>query len=497
MNTQELKKWELFVKKIQQSTYIKPETAAERAARMERFARDYNAFALHYFPHYCETDCAPYHLEMATHLLANPITTNLHIVYRGGAKSTHANLIIPAWLIFIHKQLRFMLVVGENENKANLLLRDIQAEMQYNKRLEADFGAQFQFGDWSDGEFKIKAGTLFMALGINQSARGLRNQNFRPDYISVDDVEDRKKANNPQIVQERVDKILGDLAGAFSKDYQRLVISNNFIHRKGVIATLLDELQTKPQTKVIWANALDADGQPTWPQRYSIDYWKAQRQNTREAQWQREYCNNPVEEGLIFKTEWLHYAAARPEDFQKIVVYGDLSYKAKGDFKAFVAVGKDKTTYTILKAFVKQTSLQKAIEFCYDYRAEVPESVVVEYWVEANFAQDMFIDAFYEEAAKREQHLYIKPDKRVKPEKFTRIEALSALFERGLIRIAHSERDSPDMQQLIDQLLLFERGSNAHDDAPDALEGAIHLLNKQAKTSEKPTLFAKIRRNIW
>ena len=46
------------------------------------------------------------------------------------------------------------------------------------------------------------------------------------------------------------------------------------------------------------------------------------------------------------------------------------------------------------------------------------------------------------------------------------------------------EKDSKGMQTLIEQLLLFQRGSKIHDDAPDALEGAIYLLQrKDASTS--------------
>ncbi len=35
------------------------------------------------------------------------------------------------------------------------------------------------------------------------------------------------------------------------------------------------------------------------------------------------------------------------------------------------------------------------------------------------------------------------------------------------------------MQVLVEQLLMFERGSRSPDDAPDALEGGIFLLNKR------------------
>lgn len=39
------------------------------------------------------------------------------------------------------------------------------------------------------------------------------------------------------------------------------------------------------------------------------------------------------------------------------------------------------------------------------------------------------------------------------------------------------------MMQLVEQLLMFEKGSKVHDDAPDALEGAVYLLNRRSMAS--------------
>ncbi|MBX3103286.1 MAG: hypothetical protein KF690_12310, partial [Bacteroidetes bacterium] len=39
-------------------------------------------------------------------------------------------------------------------------------------------------------------------------------------------------------------------------------------------------------------------------------------------------------------------------------------------------------------------------------------------------------------------------------------------------------RETPDVRILQEQLLLFGPGSRAHDDGPDALEGAISLLHR-------------------
>ena len=57
---------------------------------------------------------------------------------------------------------------------------------------------------------------------------------------------------------------------------------------------------------------------------------------------------------------------------------------------------------------------------------------------------------------------------------------MQPLFERGLVIFNEKEKDSPGMRQLVEQLLMFEKGSRVHDDAPDALEGAVFLLNQRS-----------------
>ncbi|MDJ1494168.1 hypothetical protein QNI19_14590 [Cytophagaceae bacterium DM2B3-1] len=493
--------WEIFAQQVFGATETFTETADQKAARLESFKTDYNAFFRYYFPHYAETDCAEYHIEIATNLRDNPIINQFNIIYRGGAKSVHSNLGVPMWLIFIFDQINFMLLVGENFDKGKLLLMDLQVELQYNQRLIADFGVQMQYGDWSDGEFKIQKGSLFKAIGINQSARGLRNLQSRPDYVSVDDVEDRKKAENEQIVAERVDKITSDIMGAFSKDRQRLVISNNLIHKSGVIAGLLEKLGNKSRTRITSRAATDENGNPTWPERFTREYWQEKEKDTPAGSWEREWKNNPVEEGKLFKSEWFQWKDMPLETLptKKIVVYGDLSYKATGDYKALIAGFKFKDQYWIYDAFVRKTTLADVIDWCYDFRASIPEYIMVEFWFEASFMQDMFLDDFNAEAIKRKQTLNVRGDKRAKPDKFMRIEAMTTTYQKLKVFYNQELKGSKDADNLIDkQFLLFEKGSSAHDDGPDATEGLIHILSHQAKIGSFPNSFiSKIRKNSW
>lgn len=95
--------------------------------------------------------------------------------------------------------------------------------------------------------------------------------------------------------------------------------------------------------------------------------------------------------------------------------------------------------------------------------------------------QDIILDEFAAEGNIRGYQLPILPDKRSKPEKIQRIEAVSPLWERGFVFYNEAIKDSPDMQVGIEQTLALERGSRVHDDAPDADEGAIWYLQRSTR----------------
>lgn len=113
--------------------------------------------------------------------------------------------------------------------------------------------------------------------------------------------------------------------------------------------------------------------------------------------------------------------------------------------------------------------------------------------------QDIILDEFAAEGNLRGYQLPLLPDKRKKPEKIQRIEAVSPLWERGYVFYNEALKDSPDMQVGIEQTLALERGSRVHDDAPDADEGAIWYLQRDTRQATfKPVLVPRPRpKNLW
>lgn len=491
VNPDTIKRWDERVKRLMCMDFMLEDSPADKEARIERARKSYTYFVNTYFQHLItdpetglRTDSAKFQIDAANFLKKNRNTQAVFEWARGHAKSTHVSLLIPLWLkIQKEKQLNVMLLVSKSEDMADRLLSDLQAELEYNTLFTRDFGKQIKEGSWSDGEFKTEDGCLFISLGRGQSPRGIKDRGRRPDYIVIDDIDDDELVRNPRRVSEAFEWCLTALLGAMDMGRGRFVLVGNRIGKDSILVRFAE----RPGVYHTVVNAIDKNGNPSWHEKYTIQEIAKLRQFMGERRFQKEYMNNPINEGAVFLKKHIRYGKMLPlKEYKQLICYTDPSFKnsTTNDFKATMLVGKTKTgEYHIIKAFADQTSVSNMVQWNYDIEKFVNGRVPVMYYMESNFIQDLMLDEFKKVGDSCGHHIPIRGDARKKNDKFSRIEALQPLFERGLIILNEDEAMSPGMQQLVEQLLMFEKGSKAHDDAPDAVEGAIYLLNKRSMAS--------------
>lgn len=483
-------KWKQHCETVQAATAVNiSETAAQRLARIRLLRSDYAAFVDYYFPHWTvnpetgkATPCAQFHIDAANKILKNRNLKAGFMWHRGAAKSTNMDVFVPMWLMIQeHREINVMVLVGKSEDNAKTLLGDIQAELQYNQRYIADFGEQYNAGSWEEGEFVTRSEVAFFARGRGQSPRGLRYRSHRPDYVVIDDLDDDELVESPARVSKLFDWVRSALFGTLDGGRGRFFMVGNLIAKNSVLAKWC-EIKTVHVTRV---NIYDRAGRISWAAKWAHDEVKQLEAVAGYRAFQKEYMNNPIIEGAVFKNEWIRWGK-RPawSKFSEIVLYIDPSFRGstKNDYKAAKLWGKVGTTLYHLRAFVRQCSVAEMVRWCYDlYEWARAQGIAVRWYMEANFMQDTILDEFRREGELRGYQLPITGDKRKKPDKFQRVEAISPLWERGFVIYDESQRDDPDMLAGIDQTLAFEKGMRGHDDAPDADEGAIWILQRDTR----------------
>jgi predicted phage terminase large subunit-like protein len=391
-----------------------------------------------------------------------------------------------------------MVLVGKNNENANTLLSDIQAELQYNKRYIHDFGTQYNSGSWQEGEFVTKDGVAFFARGRGQSPRGLRHRNERPDYIVIDDLDDDELCRNEERVKELTNWVKEALFGSFGAAGGRFIMVGNLISKNSVLANVA-KIENVHTSQV---NVVDKNGNPSWPQLWTKERIEDRRLFMGYRAFEKEYMNNPITEGAVFKFNWIQWKKLHPlHKYDHIVAYCDPSFKAskQNDYKAIKVWGKIGNELHNIKNFVRQCSTAEMVRWFYDLHESLPENVICDYYMEANFMQDVILDEFATEGNLRGYQLPIRADKRKKPDKFQRIESISPLWERGFVWYNEKLKDDADTKTALEQLLAFEKGSNTHDDAPDADEGAIYILQKRTRVESFIPKFGKhiTSKHIW
>jgi hypothetical protein len=482
--------WEIKCQEIATATdsLISNEAPKDREKRIAHLLKNYNDFVRYYFPNYAQSPCGYFHIAAAKHISQDDNAFAVLEWAREHAKSVHADVFIPLYLKAQGK-LDGLILVGKNETDACRLLGDLQAQLLNNKRFQADYGEQFSYGSWELGDFTTQDRVRFTAIGRGQSPRGMRNEERRPNYCVIDDIDDDEMVRNPRRVSDCVDWILGALYGALAIKKARLVMVGNRIHKKSVLAMLVGGYDTDtPKRENVYhsrVNALDKNGNPTWIERYTLAelQLKFQRMGSRLAQ--REYFNNPITEGKVFKNEWMQHWLPMNKllakgQYERLIVYCDPSFKSttKSDYKAIVLMGKIGKQLHIIKYFCRQCSVPIMVRWFYDLYEQLNptdgKTLACEYYMEANFMQDLLLDEFMVEGELRGYQLPISGDHRQKPDKASRIESIAPLFERELVLWNKDEENSKDMQTAREQFFAFETGSTYNDDAPDAAEGAVY-----------------------
>ncbi len=486
------KRWKEHCKIVQAATTVqRQEDPAEQKKRIKRAKKDYAYFVETYFPHYASDPCADFHVREANTLLNDENFFGVWEWPREHAKSVHADVISPMWL-WINGELRGMVLCGKNEGDASNLLGDIQAEFEFNQRIIQDFGSQKKLGSWEDGEFEIADGILFKAYGRGQSARGIRNREKRPNYLVIDDLDDDEIVNNPKRVDKVVDWLLGSVYGAMDIRASRFLMVGNRIHPQSILANVVGD--TGPgkvkrkglhHSKVMATMDGTFTGKPSWYQKYTSEQLQRKFDRMGFTLANREYFHKCSVQGKNFKREWLKFDRIPSlKTMDHIVCYLDPSYKPKttNDFKAWRCWGKKGIKLYCINAFVKQTTITEAVKWAYDlYEWAQKLGIIIDFYMEEVFLQDMFYDDFELEAKVRGYYLPVRGDTRKKPEKLSRILTMVPLYERGIITFDIKQKNSEHMIVGNDQLLAIEKGSSLPDDSPDADEGAIWILQNRGR----------------
>jgi predicted phage terminase large subunit-like protein len=284
----------------------------DKRVRLNIVKRSHKFFFYFYFPHYTEFPIAPFHEEMFHTTQDTNIRSAVILGFRGCGKSTLLTLSFPLWAILGEQKIKHVLILSKTQQKAQTLLQQIKYELETNELLKKDLGPfQEERNGWNLVSLYLPYyDAKITAASTEQSIRGIRHKQYRPQLIICDDLEDMDSVRTKEGRDKIYNWLIGDVIPAGSR-YTRLMIVGSLLHEDSLIKRLQKNIEENKMRGIYREYPLlDEQGNCAWsgkfPNQEAIDEEKTK--GITEITWLREYLLRIVSEtGRVVYPEWIHY----------------------------------------------------------------------------------------------------------------------------------------------------------------------------------------------
>lgn len=464
---------------------VRPEAKKERKNRA-RYDKEY--FCQTYLPHYFYSDFAAFHencfedTEIEDELV--PVAAP-----REHAKSTIFTFGNPLHSICFELR-HFILLISDTADQGTGFSLPIRIELEENPRIRHDFG-DLRGRRWRDNDFVTSTDVRVLARGRGDKVRGLKWKQYRPDMAVIDDFENDKNVKNPRLVEEGMDWLLTAVYGSLKEPFNMLMVGNIFAP-KSILAQLINEKivdeetgEEMPRYPGRIYRAEDEDGNPLWPEQWSRERLAKKRRGMGTVRYNREYMNLCIDPQNPIQPHWILYYK-KPEIVGKelsVASFLDPSAKSgmSNDYKAIITVGlyRVEMVFYTLHAWVRHATVNEMWEAAWRIWGEYGGR----FGVEENMFGEFLTDSYLNFAKQKGKLLPIALVHHATDKEGRMLGTLAPLLEFGRILF---EKGHSDQDLLIEQAL-YITNSTVNDDGPDALEGAVSMLQGAGEITFRST----------
>lgn len=415
------------------------------------------------------------------------LTSVVVSAFRGSGKSTLFTMSFPLWAILGEQKAKYILILSKTQQKAQLFLQHIKYQLETNQQLKNDLGPfQEERSGWNMISLYLPNYKAKISIAsVEQSVRGLRHNQHRPDLIICDDLEDLDSVKTQESRDKTYAWLISDVLPTGSS-HTRLVVVGSLLHQDSIIKKLQKSIEDEKMNGVYRAYPiLDSDGSPTWPGKYpnkqAIEAEK--KRGITDIVWRREYMLEIVpDENQIVREEWIQKyttlpAFSRETDHRYAAVAIDLaiSESSTADYTAMVMAevygSRDTLRIHILPNPVNERltfpATYERIKLIVTALGGYPKIIIEDVGYQKSVIQRLTADGYQAEG--------FTPHGNDKP---ARLSATTHLIQSG-----HVLFPGHGAEKLIQQLLGF--GIEKHDDLVDAF---AMLILKIMEVDNKPRL---------
>ncbi len=442
-----------------------------------------------YYAHYVKYETADFQYETADfkkeiiHNLEKSDTENLYVVaFRGSGKSTMVTTAYPIWAILGEQQKKFCIIFCQTMLQAKKHMSNLRSELESNDLLKKDLGPfQEESDEW--GSYSLvfsRHNARITVASTEQSIRGLRHNEHRPDLLICDDVEDIQSTKTREGRDKTYNWLRGEVMPTGDKN-TRLIIVGNLLHEDSLLMRVREEVIANKARGIFKAYPLlDTQGNCLWPGKYTCekDIEDEKMKVANEVSWQREYLLRivPTDDQAI-RREWIRYYEEIPlnqkdsdgysmDNGVRISVDLAISQSEAADYTAMVighliGDGSDTVIYILPNPINRKITFPETVDLC--------KSVYRSY-SDDRYPTFIIEDVAYQRALPQQlQNEGIHNIKTVRPgnqDKRSRLVLTAHMIQNGKVLFPRE-----GAEDLITQIVHF--GVEKHDDLADAFSALV------------------------
>jgi len=454
----------------------------DRKVRISVVKESHWYFFHFYFAHYVKYHTARFQAEMFD--LSEKDNGNFFIVaFRGSGKSTILTMSYPIWAILGKQQKKFVLILCQTQAQAKQHMMNLRRELEANTVLRNDLGPFQEEGDeWGSSSLVFSnLNARITAASSEQSIRGLRHNQHRPDLIICDDVEDIASTKTREGRNKTYQWFTSEVIPAGDRGTRTIVVGN-LLHEDSLLMRIKEDVENGKIDGVFKSYPLTQNGEIMWKGKYESydDIEKEKRKTGNEFAWEREYMLRiiPTEEQAI-QREWIQYYDELPNPRVKdqwgyskyigvrIGIDLAISKKDTADYTAMVTGwiygdGRDAKLYILPDIINRKMSFPETVDLC--------KVLNKKYDDEGRGATFIIEDVAYQKALPQQlENEGIWDVKTTRPgnqDKRSRLVLTAHMIKTGKVLFPRN-----GAEELITQIVHF--GVEKHDDLADAFSNLV------------------------
>lgn len=478
-----------------------------RAYLQERFSHPQNFWEFAgIFSDLLQDEVPDFHREIID--LVMPAGKYAFCAPRGGAKSTIIGLVYLAW-IALNGYRHFVPYISDTHLQAKLIVGGLKNEIENNELLNFIY-PDARSSKWGEEGFVVeglKARTFILPLGAGMKIRGLKYNNYRPDLIIIDDLENLEIVYSPERRKKLKRWFDYDLEPAMDRYSKHIIYIGTILHYNALLKQVIEKQDKYGGWITRHYKALQDNGTSFWESRFSVSYLMAIKNDPTHPDYigsvvfAQEMQNEPQDDkDRIIKLAWL-----KDYNFREkwITIEGEdenkkrwswlnsldrigacdpaISEAERADHFSVYAYGFEEKTgieYMLDIRYGKYPDLNKQVEIICDV---IEEWKLGTFGIESNAFQKGLYNLVKVELQRRKIFyctiIAITTDK----DKIRRARIHSASFESGFILLRPDIEGYNKLKAQIEEFPLGE-----HDDLFDSL-----MLAREARRRPKARVFGK------